>query len=40
MVLKTKKLKELLAISNDMDRGKNIGIKTSSVKKLFKHLKM
>lgn len=33
-----KKLKELIAIANDMERGKNIGIRTSSADELFKHL--
>lgn len=37
-LLSTKKLKELIAISDDMDKGKNIGIKTDNPKKLFAHL--
>lgn len=37
-LLSTKKLKELIAISDEMMNGKNIGIKTSSKEELFKHL--
>ncbi len=33
-----KKLLELLAISTDMDKGKNIGIKARTKEELFKHL--
>jgi addiction module RelB/DinJ family antitoxin len=36
--LSDKKLKELIAISDEMDKGKNIGIKTNDPAKLFKHL--
>jgi antitoxin component of RelBE/YafQ-DinJ toxin-antitoxin module len=37
-LLSTKKLKELFALSDDMDNGKNIGIKTNKPDELFKHL--
>ncbi|MEK9168134.1 MAG: hypothetical protein AAB769_02285 [Patescibacteria group bacterium] len=33
-----KKLRELLAISGDMDKGRNIGIRTNDPNRLFKHL--
>ena len=36
--LSQKKLKELIAISAEMDYGRNIGIKTNDPKKLFEHL--
>ena len=36
--LSTKKLKELIAISDEMDKCKNIGFTTNDPKKLFEHL--
>lgn len=38
--LSQKKLKELLKISDDMDKSKNIGFKTDNIEELFKHLGM
>lgn len=38
--LSSKKLKELLAISEDMDKGKNIGFVSHTPEELFKHLGM
>ena len=37
-LLSTSKLKELMTISDNMDSGKKIGIKTNDTDKLFKHL--
>lgn len=39
-ILSTKKLKELLKISDEMDKGKNIEFKTENVEELFEHLGM
>lgn len=36
--LSSKKLRELIAISDEMDKGKNIGFTTDDPEKLFKHL--
>lgn len=36
--LSKKKLKELLKISDDMDKGKNIGFVANNAEELFKHL--
>ncbi len=38
--LSQKKMRELLTIADDMDRGKNIGIRTNNQEELFKHLGM
>lgn len=36
--LSQKKMRELLTIADDMDKGKNIGIRTNNQEELFKHL--